>query len=144
MLQVLATTKAAKSLSLRLTKTLEAILLEKGIIHTRGSLQALMKSFSKTEDWHPSAGVFTFIDSCMHRIVHKPIRYIDILGDAQRKNVNDTPLSLLACCSAEQWPYIVRCRDEKGMLDIHQWIHQFFWYLEQVEMNFQVLNSVPT
>ena len=144
MLRVLASTHTAKTLSTTLKRTLEEILLEKGIIRSKDSWQALIMSLNEneTEDWFPSSEVFTFIDSCMHRIVHKPIRYVDMVANAQQKEWPFEPLSLLAYCAAEQWPYLVKNSERIVVTDVVKWIYLFFWYLEQAKENFGLMDHL--
>ena len=142
MLRVLISTDTRDRFFWRLARTLKMILLEKGIIYSSDSFHALVASFGGNENESSSSEIVTFLDSCMHRIVHKPIRYLDMLENAQQETSDFRPLNLLACCVAEQWPHLVKRSEKKGVMDIAKWIARFFRVLEEVQENLGVMEQL--
>ena len=114
-------------------------MIERGILQSPESFLALIRSLESTEKWTPDQSVFSFLDNCIGRIAQKPVRYLDMLESAQQHNSDKKPLSLLACCVSEQWPFVGSSGDEVVMENTAQWIMRFFSALEQVDENLRVI-----
>ncbi|KAK5282379.1 hypothetical protein LTR40_003409, partial [Exophiala xenobiotica] len=125
----------------------KALLCSKGIInstHTR-SLEALLASLTATKKWQPEDPTYQFLDNCMTRTMQRPVKYLDQLEQEQQTASDARPLSLLACCIAEQWSFVGKNKDEneKGAKkNIAEWIARLFSALDAAGENYRVMTAL--
>lgn len=74
----------------------------------------------------------------MRRLVQKPVRYLDILEQAQQVNSDKNPLSLIACCVSEQWQFMIT-KDKKSQQNVATWIARLFALLDSIGENYRVM-----
>ncbi|KAK5449775.1 hypothetical protein LTS15_008347 [Exophiala xenobiotica] len=125
----------------------KALLCSKGILnstHTR-SLEALLASLTSTKKWQPEDPTYQFLDNCMIRTMQRPVKYLDQIEQEQQTASDARPLSLLACCIAEQWAFVVKNKDEneKGAKkNIAEWIARLFSALDAAGENYRVMTAL--
>ncbi|EXJ55721.1 hypothetical protein A1O7_08651 [Cladophialophora yegresii CBS 114405] len=119
---------------------LKAILHSKGVISTNTqSFEALVASLGSTKKWEPALVTYQFLDNCLSRTIQRPVRYLDQLEQAQQLLSDSTDLSLLACCVAEQWHYIVKKEDGKCLKNVTGWVAKLFSALDAAGENYRVM-----
>jgi nucleolar pre-ribosomal-associated protein 1 len=70
--------------------------------------------------------VYLFAENCMIRTSKQPVKYLDQLEVAQEATSDDRPVSLIACCVAEQWPYILKTSNASTAKDLAEWVAGLF------------------
>ncbi|KIY03823.1 uncharacterized protein Z520_00514 [Fonsecaea multimorphosa CBS 102226] len=119
---------------------LKRVLSDKGVLNTDvRSMDALMLSLAATKKWQPELATYQFLDNCISRTVQRPVKYLDQLEQAQQLLSDAQPLSLLACCVAEQWTHLVKKEDKKGVKNVAEWIARFFSALDSAGENYRVM-----
>jgi nucleolar pre-ribosomal-associated protein 1 len=119
---------------------LKAVLHSKGVISTETqSFEALVSSLSSTKKWEPALVTSQFLDNCLSRTIQRPVKYLDQLEQAQQLLSDSTDLSLVACCVAEQWQYIVKKEDSKAIKNVAGWVAKFFSALDAAGENYRVM-----
>lgn len=115
--------KVRKSI-LRLSRS---VMIEQGVIDQGETIfDAFMTSLSSSKEWSPDKHTYAFLDNCMSRIVRQPIKYFELLETAQTYNSDKGPLSLLACCIAEQWQFIAKGDNKEAQKRVASWISRVF------------------
>ncbi|KIW33701.1 uncharacterized protein PV07_00529 [Cladophialophora immunda] len=119
---------------------LRRVLTDKGVLNIDvRSTDALLLSLSATKKWQPELVTFQFLDNCMSRTVQRPVKYLDQLEQAQQLLSDSKPLSLLACCVAEQWVHLLKKEDKKGIKNVAEWIARLFSALDSAGENYRVM-----
>ena len=139
LLELIAIGRLSDASAVRCRHVVQHLLIERGVLHQGSSFRALMTSIEATEKWSPSHDLFVFINECVHRIVLKPVKYLDSLEQAQQFNSDKKPLSLLAFCIPEQWGYIARTGDRKWLTNVAGWVARFFTALDRVGENYPAM-----
>ncbi|KAI1610875.1 ribosome 60S biogenesis N-terminal-domain-containing protein [Exophiala viscosa] len=122
---------------------LRDLLRSKGILgfHTK-SLEALLLSLTPTKKWQPDAITLQFLDNCITRTMQRPVKYLDQLERYQEQESDSKDLSLVACCAAEQWPFVVKKEGPKGAKNVAEWIAKLFAALDAAGENFRVITKL--
>ncbi|EXJ74710.1 uncharacterized protein A1O5_01405 [Cladophialophora psammophila CBS 110553] len=119
---------------------LKGVLTNKGILNTNvRSTDALISSLNATKKWQPELVAYQFLDNCMSRTVQRPVKYLDQLEQAQQFLSDSTPLSLLACCVAEQWIHLLKKEKKQGIKNVAEWVAGFFSALDSAGENYRVM-----
>ncbi|OAP63016.1 hypothetical protein AYL99_02243 [Fonsecaea erecta] len=119
---------------------IKGVLTEKGILDTDvRSTDALILSLTATKKWRPELVTYQFLDNCISRTAQRPVKYLDQLEQAQHLLSDSQPLSLLACCVAEQWVHLLKKEDKKNIKNVAEWIARFFSALESAGENYRVM-----
>ena len=129
-------------------KVISEVVSKSGILRT-GELatNALISSFyapNHDDDKDPvplPQHVYLFAENCMMRTSKQPVRYLDHLETAQKTVDDDSPLSLLACCVVEQWPFRLKDSGEAAIKDIADWAARLFALLKSIGENDSVLDD---
>lgn len=122
---------------------LKALLCGKGVLstHTR-SPEALLASLTSTKKWQPEDTTYQFLDNCMTRTMQRPVKYLDQLEQEQQAVSDSRPLSLLACCIADQWSFVVKKDEKKEAKNIAEWIAKLFSALDAAGENYRVITAL--
>jgi nucleolar pre-ribosomal-associated protein 1 len=124
-------------------RLLRSVMKVQGVIDDdETAFDALMASLSSSKKWSPDQHTHAFLDNCMSRIVRQPIKYLELLETAQAYNSDKAPLSLLACCVAEQWQFIAKVDDKEVQKSVASWIARLFDALGVSGGNVKVLTSL--
>jgi nucleolar pre-ribosomal-associated protein 1 len=143
LLRIVTTLDSAVKVRNSILRLLRSIMTEKGVIEdSENAFDALMTSLSSSKRWSPDQHTDTFLDNCMSRIVRQPIKYLELLETAQTYNSDKAPLSLLACCVAEQWPFIAKGHDKEAQKSIASWIARLFDAFRASGANTRVLSQL--
>lgn len=118
---------------------LQDVLVFRGILNASRSLDVLILSLKDSKKWQPELATYEFLDNCMTRTMQRPVKYLDLIEIAQQNVSDKTPLSLLACCVAEQWPFVIKKATEDDIKNIAGWIARFFVAMGQDGENLGVL-----
>ncbi|KAJ4503956.1 hypothetical protein HRR90_005405 [Exophiala dermatitidis] len=122
---------------------IRTILSDKGILNPdTGSFQALVASLTPTKKWQAELETYQFLDNCMTRTMQRPVKYLDRLEQMQQMLSDSKGLSLIACCMAEQWPFVVKKGDKKATKNIAEWTARFFSALDAAGENWRVLSHL--
>ncbi|KAL2438495.1 hypothetical protein ABEF95_011224 [Exophiala dermatitidis] len=122
---------------------IQAILSDKGILNPdTASFQALVASLTPTKKWQAELETYQFLDNCMTRTMQRPVKYLDRLEQMQQLLSDSTGLSLIACCMAEQWPFVVKKGDKKATKNIAGWMARFFSALDAAGENWRILSHL--
>jgi nucleolar pre-ribosomal-associated protein 1 len=128
------------TLTKQATPILRDLLTSKGVLSsTTRSLDALLTSLSSTAKWQAEATTYQFLDNCMTRTMQRPVKYLDQIEHLQMLESDKKDLSLVACCVAEQWPFVLKKGDKAAAKNIAGWIARFFVALDSAAENYRVL-----
>ena len=121
-------------------KLLRAVMVDQGAIESEEkAFDALITSLSSTKKWNPDQHTYSFMENCISRVIRQPIKYLEQLENAQVHNSDKNSLSLLACCVAEQWPFIANGDEKDAQKSIASWITRVYDALSVAGGNFRVL-----
>jgi nucleolar pre-ribosomal-associated protein 1 len=122
---------------------LKKLLHSKGILHpaTR-SVDALLVSLASAKKWQPEMPTLNFLENCMMRTSKSPVKYLDQVEAIQQDVSDNKELSLLACCVAEQWPFVTKNDIKDEIKNVAGWIARFFWALDSVGENYRVMTRL--
>ncbi|KAK4938828.1 hypothetical protein LTR10_020835 [Elasticomyces elasticus] len=122
---------------------LRDLLRSKGILgfHTK-SLEALLLSLTPTKKWQPEAITSQFLDNCITRTMQRPVKYLDQLERYQEQESDSKDLSLIACCAAEQSPFVVKKEGSKAAKNVAEWIARLFAALDAAGENYRVMTKL--
>ncbi|EPS32349.1 hypothetical protein PDE_07309 [Penicillium oxalicum 114-2] len=126
-LKVLTTT-SDKDSARRISALLRSILAENSVLqNSPHSFNALLSSFEDS-DSKALHHQLSFLDNCVTRVAKKPVHYLDLIGDS---SPNDSLTSPLVAAIVEQWPFVVRAKDEAAEAAIGAWIAKLLAHLKQ-------------
>lgn len=132
-----------KDLTRQSLPVVRAILCGKGILSsTSASFQALLYSLTPTKKWQPELVAYQFLDNCITRTMQRPVKYLDRLEQMQQLLSDAKEVSLVACCVAEQWPFVLKKEDKKATKNVAEWVAKFFSALEAAGENWRVLGHL--
>ncbi|EXJ94542.1 hypothetical protein A1O1_02938 [Capronia coronata CBS 617.96] len=121
----------------------QAVLCGKGILSsTMAAFQALLFSLTPSKKWQPEIEMYQFLDNCITRTMQRPVKYLDRLEQMQQLLSDTTDLSLIACCIAEQWSFVLKKEDKSARKNIVGWVARLFSALEAAGQNWRVLNHL--
>ncbi|KAK5059989.1 hypothetical protein LTR84_009873 [Exophiala bonariae] len=122
---------------------LGGLLSGKGVLAaTKQSLDALLTSLTSTKKWQAETTTYQFLDNCMIRTIQRPVKYLDPIENLQIQESDKKELSLVACCVAEQWSFVLKNEDNKtAVKNIAGWIARFYTALDSAGENYRVLMS---
>ena len=135
---------------LRADSTVKKVIYD--VLHRSGSVcpedyavDAIVSSLDLREDGDLNVSqpqqVYLFAESCMIRTSKQPVKYLDQLEIAQRDSGDDSPLSLLPVCVAEQWSYILKTSNPTTTNELSIWVARLFAKLQTVGENESVLSD---
>ncbi|OAL33286.1 hypothetical protein AYO20_07448 [Fonsecaea nubica] len=119
---------------------LGGVLIDKGVLNDDArTTEALILSLNVTKKWEPELVTYQFLDNCISRTVQRPVKYLDQLEQAQQLLSDSKPLSLLACCVAEQWVHLLKKAEKKAIKNVAEWVARFFSALDSAGENYRVM-----
>lgn len=120
---------------------LGGLLTSKGILRTAARpLDALLSSLGSTKKWQAETTTYQFLDNCMIRTMHRPVKYLDQIEQLQILESDKKELSLVAGCVTEQWSFVLKKEaDRNRVKNIAGWIARFFKALDSAGENYRVL-----
>ena len=127
LLKVAVSLDPATSVRKSILNLLRTAMMEQGVVESdERSFDSLITSLSSTKKWSADQHTYTFLENCMSRVCRQPIKYLEQLESLQTYNSDKTRLSLLACCIAEQWPFIAKVDDKEAQKSIASWTAHIF------------------
>ncbi|KAI9821680.1 MAG: hypothetical protein M1827_002261 [Pycnora praestabilis] len=119
----------------QIRKLLHSIVCEQNMLQqitAESSLDALLVSLRKHDEWTPSRTTFEFVDNAMSSYVKKSVKYhddLEFLVDTRGADGSepDHPISLLHMTLMEQWP-IWASSDKKDIQSIAEWLARYLTY----------------
>lgn len=137
-----------------LRRLLQSLVAENNILQqeTRvSSLNALTASLADFEDWKASDALYLFLDSCILRLLQKPIKYcgeLDTIIEQLQPSVIATArtVSPLLVVLLEQWPFFIESNTQEHLANATEWLARYLQYSahigEDVHVLFLVKNHV--
>lgn len=133
------------TLTKQATAILRDLLTSKGVLNsTTHSLDALLTSLAAATKRQADETTYQFLDNCMTRTVQRPVKYLDQVEHLQTLVSDKKAVSLIACCVAEQWPFVLKKGDKALTKNIAGWIARFFMALDAAVENYRVLMHFQT
>ncbi|KAJ5489135.1 hypothetical protein N7539_004025 [Penicillium diatomitis] len=136
-LRVLTTT-SDKAFARRISTLLRSILAENSVL--QNSPQSFNALLSSLEDSEAEAldHQLTFIDNCVTRVAKKPVHYLDLIGTGSSNELMTSPL---VAAVVEQWPFVVKAKDEAAEEALAAWIAKILAHLNQAGENAAALKA---
>jgi nucleolar pre-ribosomal-associated protein 1 len=123
----IAASSSANSSIIPLKAALKAVIVENGVLsNTSQAFDALVASLHPSKKWSPSLSTYSFVDNCIGRVVRQPVHYLDLSILTLGKDTGSTSSGPLLACTAEQWPFLIKCDDLDAQQNVAEWIARFF------------------
>jgi len=113
-----------------------SVIEENQVLHSNESklsLDVLVLSLQSCSDWSPSSAVYEFLDSCILRLIRKPVHYYDTFSNhvaaaGSGNTVNDVHIDLLVVAVEEQWSHLAENTNASIVTNVAIWVIRYFEY----------------
>ncbi|MCJ1390900.1 hypothetical protein MMC18_003761 [Xylographa bjoerkii] len=115
------------------------------------SLNALVVSLTEVENWKASDALYSFLDSCILRLVRKPILYygeLEKIGqDFSAATLDENPkssISLLFVVVMDQWSFFSEAWSKAELTNAAGWLSRYLEYSASIGENLTVLRTIKS